>query len=218
MKPLMGLVMSFAMMGAAGAQHLAGAARAAAVPEAPAKVAFYGIPRGLGPQVERIQLGPPALPPVAHSIFCTQFPGECVVKRIAFRPGRVALTPERWQDLVRINVEVNRAIRFERNTQGVAAERWLIAPRAGECHDYAVTKRHRLLARNWPSRALLLAEVVTSLGEHHLVLVLRTAAGDVVIDNLTNQIRPWSQTNYRWMRIQSPMNPRYWATLANPSA
>src|SRR3990170_3143948 len=192
MKPLMGLVMSIAMMGAAGAQHLAGAARAAAVPEAPAKVAFYGIPRGLGPQ------------------------GECVVKRIAFRPGRVALTPERWQDLVRINAEVNRAIRFERNTQGVAAERWLIAPRAGECHDYAVTKRHRLLARNWPSRALLLAEVVTSLGEHHLVLVLRTAAGDVVIDNLTNQIRPWSQTNYRWMRIQSPMNPRYWATLANP--
>ena len=43
------------------------------------------------------------------------------------------------------------------------------------------------------SRALLLSEVATSWGEHHLILVVRTSAGDLVLDNLTSQIRPWTR-------------------------
>ena len=42
----------------------------------------------------------------------------------------------------------------------------------------------------WPSRALLLAEVVTRWGEHHLVLVVRTRTGDFVADNLYPGVRP----------------------------
>ena len=95
-----------------------------------------------------------------------------------------------------------------------AAETWLISPDRGDCNDYAVTKRHELLDRGWPARALLLSEVVVSSGEHHLVLVVRTRSGDLVLDNLTSQIKPWSRAPYRWVRIQKPNDSRLWTTIS----
>src|SRR5258708_38595363 len=86
-------------------------------------------------------------------------------------------------------------------------------PDRGDCNDYAVSKRHELLDRGWPARALLLSEVVTNSGEHHLILVVRTRSGDLVLDNMTAQIKPWSRANYRWVRIQSPNSSRLWATI-----
>ncbi len=124
------------------------------------------------------------------------------------------LNRERWAELVRVNAEVNRSIVPEPNTKGLAAEKWLISPPSGECHDYAVTKRHELLARGWPERDLLLAEVLTSWGEHHLVLVVRTSDGDFVADNLNANIRSWNKTQYQWLRVQSAANPKFWATVA----
>jgi predicted transglutaminase-like cysteine proteinase len=38
-------------------------------------------------------------------------------------------------------------------------------------------------------RNLLLSEVVTSWGEHHLVLVIRATGGDLVLDSLFAQVR-----------------------------
>ena len=82
------------------------------------------------------------------------------------------------------------SVKPERNLAGVVGEEWLISPKAGDCNDYAVTKRHELLARGWPSRALLLAEVIVPSGEHHLVVVVRTNEGDFVLDNLNASVRP----------------------------
>ena len=123
------------------------------------------------------------------------------------------MTPDRWADLVRINADVNRSIIPERNMRGVAGEQWLISPASGDCNDYAVTKRHKLLSLGWPSHALLLAEVAAQSGEHHLVLVIRAREGDFVADNLNANIKRWVQTRYEWVRIQSPRNPNYWATV-----
>jgi len=95
----------------------------------------------------------------------------------------------------------------------VLAEEWLISPDAGDCNDYAVTKRHELLARGWPARLLILAEVVVPSGEHHLVLVVRTNAGDLLLDNLNANIRPLSAARYGWVRAQSPENPKFWSTI-----
>ena len=103
---------------------------------------------------------------------------------MAFRPAPVTLTKARKAELAKVNREVNRAIRPQENPNGVTAEEWLVAPRDGDCNDFAVTKRHELLARGWPSRSLLLAEAVVASGEHHLVLVVRTREDDVVLDNL----------------------------------
>jgi predicted transglutaminase-like cysteine proteinase len=176
-----------------------------------------GFSKGLSWGLERIQFLAPALGPFSHARFCVQYPEDCKVQGMAFGGGKLALTDRLWADLVEINAQVNRAIKPERNTGGVAAEMWLISPKAGACSDYAVTKRHELLARGWPSGALLLAEVVMPSSEHHLVVVVRTEEGDLVIDNMNANIRPWFKTQYQWVRIQSPANPMAWSTVGTVS-
>jgi predicted transglutaminase-like cysteine proteinase len=178
-----------------------------------AEAAFFSFPRLMPTHALHIQMSSPALPPFAHSKFCVQYPSDCEVHRIAFRGGKAKMTPQRWLDLVAINNEVNKSIVFQRNEGGVATEEWLISPARGDCNDYAVTKRHELLVRGWPSRALLLAEVVTSWGEHHLVLLVRTEQGDFVADSLSHKVRPWAEAPYQWVRMQTPKNPRYWAAI-----
>jgi predicted transglutaminase-like cysteine proteinase len=165
----------------------------------------------------RIGFNGAALPPMAYSRFCVQYPSECKIQKIVFRGGAIKLSVERRAELVKVNAEVNNSIAPEPNTQGLAAEKWLISPKSGECHDYAVTKRHDLVARGWPARSLLLAEVITSSGEHHLVLVVRTSEGDLVADNLNPNIRNWSKTHYEWVRIQSPENPTFWSKVVSVS-
>jgi predicted transglutaminase-like cysteine proteinase len=180
-----------------------------------AKAGFIGTPMNLGLQLERIRFETPTLAPMAHTRFCMEYPEDCKARKIAFRSGRVRLTPERLRDLAIVNAQVNAAIRPERNTAGIAGEKWIIAPPVGDCNDYAVTKRHELIARGWPAQSLLLAEVVTSWGEHHLVVVVRTRTVDLVIDSLNANIKPWTRTNYNWVRIQTPNNPMFWAKVGD---
>ena len=180
-----------------------------------AQAAFTGMPMQSALELQRIRLDAPALPPLAHVRFCLQYPRDCHRSPIIFRSGRVKLSLSRARELMAVNARVNAAIRPEQDASGVANERWHLAPRSGSCHDYAVTKRHELMARGWPARSLLLAEVVTSWGEHHLVLVVRTRRVDLVLDNLAADIRPWTEANYKWVRIATPDNPMFWAKVAD---
>jgi predicted transglutaminase-like cysteine proteinase len=180
-----------------------------------AQAAFIGAPMNLKFQLEHIRFEQPMMAPLAHVRFCMDYPQDCRPRKIIFRSGRVKLTPQRVQDLVTVNAQVNSTIRPEPNLAGLAGERWLIAPSSGDCNDYAVTKRHDLIARGWPAQSLLLAEVVTNWGEHHLVVVIRTTTADLVIDNLNANIKPWTRTNYTWVRIQTPDNPMYWAKVGD---
>jgi predicted transglutaminase-like cysteine proteinase len=179
-----------------------------------ADASFVGMSRPLGAMVNRIAFNSYTLPPMAYTQFCMRYADQCKPQQTMFRGGPMRLTVERWDDLKVVNQNVNAAIIPERNTEGLAGEKWLIGPARGDCNDYAVTKRSELLARGWPTRALLLSEVVTSWGEHHLVLVVRTSVGDLVLDNMTTQIRPWARAPYQWVRIQTPKNPNYWASLS----
>jgi hypothetical protein len=99
-------------------------------------------------------------------------------------------------------------------SKALTVDPWLINPTRGNCSDYAVSKRHELIKRGLPARTLLLSEVETSSDEHHLVLVVRTKLGDLVMDNLTPQIIPWSRAPYLWIRIQLP-NTQYWDIVAS---
>jgi predicted transglutaminase-like cysteine proteinase len=183
-----------------------------------ADAALFSFPRTLKHHMERLQMQEPALAPMAHTRFCLQYAGECRPQRMVFRGGSVKLTDERWAELRSVNTMVNRAIRPQANTRGVVNEEWVISPVAGDCNDYAVTKRHELIKRGWSPRALLLAEVVIGSGEHHLVLVVRTSAGDVVLDNLNANVRLVGATRYRWVRMQSPKNPQFWSTVGRTMA
>jgi predicted transglutaminase-like cysteine proteinase len=185
-----------------------------------AQAAFFSYPRMLGTQVNRIGFEKPTLAPMAHTRFCLRYADDCEVRGDNLWKRNVAMTVERLNELNSVNRQVNRDITPQLNLGGLATEEWIISPRAGECHDYAVTKRHELLAQGWPSRALLLSEVVVPSGEHHLVLVVgmtdpdTAEAVNLVLDNLNYNLRPVGLTPYRWLRMESPDNPKFWSTVS----
>jgi predicted transglutaminase-like cysteine proteinase len=170
----------------------------------------------MGPQsaIRHIQFGIPTLAPMAYTMFCLRYEDKCRTKPL-FRGGAVRLTEKRWADLKQVNETVNRSIIPESQETGAAVESWLINPDRGDCNDYAVSKRHELLNRGWASGALLLSEVVTNWGKHHLVVVVRTRSGDLILDNLTPQIKPWARAPYSWVRIQMPNSPWLWTMIAD---
>jgi predicted transglutaminase-like cysteine proteinase len=43
---------------------------------------------------------------------------------------------------------------------------------------------------------------------------VRTKSGDLVLDNMVPQIKPWSRAPYRWIRTQVPNKPTSWAAIA----
>jgi len=182
-----------------------------------ASASLIGMPRMLGSMAKHVAFSNFTLPPMAFTQFCLRYADQCKPQHLVFRGGPVHLTEARWQDLKEVNGTVNSTISPDPNTEGLAGEKWLINPASGDCNDYAVSKRFALLKRGWPERALLLSEVVTSSGEHHLILVVRTSVGDLVLDNLSPQIRPWTRVPYRWVRMQSPKNPNFWASLGSRS-
>lgn len=188
--------------------------------------AFFGFPRVLENQIKlmgsatRISFGTPVLEPIGHTRFCLKYPDECLVHGVDFRRRNIVLTSDRWAELNTVNREVNRDIIPEVTPGNDVTDEWVIAPSAGDCKDYAITKRHELLARGWPSRSLLLAEVIVPDGEHHLILVVRTKDADLVLDNLNANIRPVAMTyrQYQWIRIETPQNPHFWARVLTPAS
>lgn len=180
--------------------------------------AFFSFPRMLGEQASRIAFDNPVLAPMGHIRFCLQYPDECRASSLDFRRRHIELSVARWNELNEVNREVNRDIAPD-PTLGPQTALWKIAPASGNCHDYAVTKRHDLLSRGWPSQNLLLAEVVVPSGEHHLILVVRMKDADLVLDNLNGNIRTAAMTRYQyqWVRIESPYNPKFWLNVTVPS-
>jgi len=182
---------------------LAGCAKVA-TPDRGAQAAIEE-PRGEG----RLALQSFATPPYAFTHFCLRYADECRVHEASFENAH-----DSWGDIADVNNEVNGAIAPHANPARMNYDTWRISPPSGDCNDYAVTKRHELLDLGWPSRSLLLAEVVTRQGEHHLVLVVRADGRDLVLDNLTSSVRDASETSYEWVRMQSPDNPKLWLSVA----
>jgi predicted transglutaminase-like cysteine proteinase len=87
-----------------------------------------------------IKFDAPTLAPMAYTLFCVRYLGECKARRPIFRGGRIRLTNERG------------------------------------------------------------------------------CIGDLVLDNLTEVIMPWFQKPFQWVRIQTPCNPNFWVSVAQPDA
>jgi len=150
----------------------------------------------------------PTLSPFQHVRFCLRYPTDC--KSDPAQTTTVDLTAETLESMQRVNRDVNLSIMPVAKSDPVADGGWTISPTSGDCNDYAVTKRHELLQKGLPAKALRLAVVKTQSGIGHLVLVVATSKGNLVLDNLTETIVPWQFTKYQWMKIQSSADARYW--------
>jgi predicted transglutaminase-like cysteine proteinase len=158
----------------------------------------------------------PTLAPFQHVRFCLRYPSDCASSSAQIT--RIELDPPTMDLLRRINQDVNLSIAPKEKNYGSDLDTgWTIAPDMGDCNDYAVTKRHDLLESGLPSAALRLSVTRTTSGVGHLVLVVVTTKGDVVMDNLTDAIRPWQITEYQWVKIQSATDPRFWYSVKPPA-
>jgi predicted transglutaminase-like cysteine proteinase len=158
----------------------------------------------------------PTLAPFQHVRFCLRYPSDC--KSNPTEAERIGLNTETSVLLRRINDRVNASIAPTVKSYGSnLGDGWTIGPDTGDCNDYAVTKRHELLENGLPSKALRLSVVTTASGIGHLVLVVATTKGDIVLDNLTEVIRPWQSTDYHWLKIQSATDAKFWYEVKAPA-
>ncbi|WP_247453596.1 transglutaminase-like cysteine peptidase [Bradyrhizobium sp. 174] len=152
------------------------------------------------------------VPPLSFMLFCTQYPDDCQEQRDR-RKTVFRSRGQRWRELNLINSTVNSGIAPESLSVSRNDYDWQIFPSAGNCGDYAVTKRHLLLRSGWPSSSLLLGEVtIRTTGEHHLVLLVREGRALFVLDNLSGIIIQLNEAldNYVFLRTESDLNPRLW--------
>jgi predicted transglutaminase-like cysteine proteinase len=158
----------------------------------------------------------PTLAPFQHVRFCLRYPSDC--KSNPAENDQIDLDAETSELLKHINHSVNLSIIPTIKDYGTnLGDGWTIAPDTGDCNDYAVTKRHELLESGLPSKALRLSVVKTPSGIGHLVLVVVPTKGDVVMDNLTEVIRPWQSTDYHWLKIQSATDSKFWYEVKVPA-
>lgn len=83
-------------------------------------------------------------------------------------------------------------------------EFWTIANGKGDCEDYALAKRQRLLKAGFPLKVLALATCWTETNEYHAVLIVHTASNDLVLDNRYTPVKNLNRLPYRWHKLQMP--------------
>lgn len=192
---------------------------ALALPAAAQQVAIIS-PATRAPEFMRIYGS--SQPPYGFVAFCERMPRECVVT--STEDARYQATPQSLSELDEVNRSVNHEIEpaTDMEVYGVA-EYWTLPTTRGDCEDYALLKRHRLIARGWPSGVLLMTVVRDEKNEGHAVLTARTTQGDFILDNKIDVVRLWNQTPYHYVMRQSYMDPKVWVSLdpndaATPSA
>ncbi|THD42073.1 MAG: hypothetical protein E7774_16685 [Bradyrhizobium sp.] len=160
--------------------------------------------------ISKIQFGPLSAIPNGYYELCSAYPDLCRMK-----PGRIPVTADGSVTLTSAMMDELKSVNSAVNATITPAYRdtWAPGEPAGDCKDFAMTKRQRLIDSGWPSSALPAAIVVTAAGELHLVLIARTSEGDFVLDNLTSQIVPWTKVSYAWEKIQSTTDGLNWRVL-----
>jgi predicted transglutaminase-like cysteine proteinase len=148
--------------------------------------------------------------------FCDRLPRECEVDEHPAGPFNAS--PEQLKQLEEVNFLVN--IKVEPTTDmelyGVS-DFWVLPTDKGDCEDYALLKRHDLIAMGWPVAALLLTAVRDADGEMHMVLTARTTSGDFILDNKSDELLPADARGaYTFVARQAAWDPQMWERFAAP--
>jgi predicted transglutaminase-like cysteine proteinase len=151
-------------------------------------------------------------PPYGFVKFCDREPDEC--RQGPQEEQRFSAKPDRLSELDAVNRAVNREIEAATDLEIYGqTEYWTIPTTRGDCEDYALLKRKRLVARGWPISSLLLTVVRDERGEGHAVLTARTMQGDFILDNKVDEVKLWNRTPYEFVMRQSYLNTRIWMSL-----
>lgn len=150
--------------------------------------------------------------PIGHYNFCQRFLSECTTRPVNREPHPASF--EFLRTLKDVTVSVNRAIlpMSDNDLYGVE-EFWTFPDGSGDCEDYVLQKQ-KVLAEQGVSRANLLITVLRRAdGEGHAVLTVRTTGGDFVLDNLNEEVKPWDETDYTYLKRQASDHTGRWVTI-----
>lgn len=132
-----------------------------------------------------------AIPPYGWVEYCSTSPD---------RPCSLGRAPSAQEAAV-LNLVVNEGIAGREDT-GTDSWRAFPADRAGDCDDYAVTKRAALIAfgASPDLLAIVTGEVVYPDGRRvfHVVLEYQSPEGLFVLDNLSSEIYAPASRPYKW--------------------
>ncbi|MDQ0468843.1 transglutaminase-like cysteine peptidase [Labrys wisconsinensis] len=156
--------------------------------------------------------------PVGWTSFCAAQPEEC--RAGDGRALQVRMDAAAWRQLRQVDRLANHQI------EGVADDEhygiykmgiinWWTYPDDGKgnCNDYVLLKRKLLVEAGWPKSALLLTVVLDHENKGHLVLTVRTDAGDLILDNMVDDILAWDETGYTFVKRQSAEDPNVWLEM-----
>jgi len=140
--------------------------------------------------------------PLGHLLFCLQNHDSIDCK------PQLDLPIGPYADLKSVKSQVDRSF-GKRLDQ---SEKWELLSNthaAGDCEDFAMTYRHRLLLAGWPSSALRIA-VGKKLGQGHAILAAHAEEGWFVLDVLEHKPILLEKYSFEWESVQSEKNPEHW--------
>jgi predicted transglutaminase-like cysteine proteinase len=159
-----------------------------------------------------------SLPPIGYVQFCAANPEECKTATV-LPASRIKLSPEKWNELYRINRSVNARITPKTDLELYGkVEHWTLPTTAGDCEDYLLLKKKELQALGFPPGALLITVVLEENGEGHAVLTVASDSGDYILDNRRDDILLWADTNYKFIKRQTQRDPKQWVALDSAPA
>ncbi|MFA5592543.1 MAG: transglutaminase-like cysteine peptidase [Micavibrio sp.] len=157
--------------------------------------------------------GEPVSQPIGHHDFCKRLPEECAP---IFENSEAVILDDRLMvDLHWANKEINE--RYEPASDAamyVFDEYWTYPESRADCEDYALQKRKELHENlGIPLNAMSLVVVRNKDGEGHAILAVRTDAGDLILDNLTDQVLYPFQTGYEFLKATSFQSFAAWQEI-----
>jgi predicted transglutaminase-like cysteine proteinase len=170
------------------------------------------------PNSSYVPFGAETTVPFGWAEFCRRYSGEC--EEETRQAGTIKMTAVAFRKLESINALVNNRIAPVSDADHAAVPDAWDYPEdgKGDCEDYALLKRRLLAEAGFPRGALLLAVVKDENGDGHAVLMARTSRGDFVLDNLVDDVKPWTRTPYRFVKRQSQENQNVWVAIGATTA
>jgi predicted transglutaminase-like cysteine proteinase len=154
-----------------------------------------------------------SLPPIGWVQFCQQNMSDCDQSEAG--EAMIKKGSDVWSQIRPINDAVNRSVApvTDEEHWGMV-ERWSYpTDGAGDCEDYVLEKRRRLMEAGAPAGSLMIAVVLDKEGLGHAVLIVRTSIGDLVLDNQEQRILSWRDTGYTYLKRQDHGQPGRWVSL-----
>lgn len=151
--------------------------------------------------------------PIGHYDFCKIHAAECSIRSHDSVPEQ--MTGKLLHEISAVNLSVNTRVKPMSDVDNYGKDEWWAYPDNGfgDCEDYALEKRRELNRLGIAIANLLMTVVRKPDGEGHAVLTVRTDKGDFILDNLTDKVRLWNETSYRYLKRQASDHTGHWVSI-----